>query len=229
MLREIALDTETTGLEVADGHRIIEIGCVEMIGHLRTSKTFHAYLNPQRLVLESATRIHGISNEFLSNKPLFVDIACDFLSFIADSPLVIHNAAFDLSFINHELKLLNLPTIQPQNSIDTISITKKLFPGSSFSLDALCKRFSISTSARQKHGALLDAELLADVYLELMGGSQLTIDLSSSIIKTNKQLAVKKKELRKRVFKISTQEIKAHRLFLRAHLKNPIWDKYLQD
>ena len=116
MLREVVLDTETTGLEVADGHRIIEIGCVERIGHLRTAKTFHTYLNPQRLVLESATKIHGITNEFLKNKPLFADVAHDFLSFIADSPLVIHNAAFDLSFINYELKLLNLPPIPPMLS-----------------------------------------------------------------------------------------------------------------
>ena len=226
MLREVALDTETTGLEVAEGHKIIEIGCVEMIGHLRTAKTFHTYLNPQRLVLESATKIHGITNEFLKNKPLFADIVHDFLSFIGSSPLVIHNAAFDLSFINRELKLLNLPPIK--KAIDTISIAKKLFPGSPFSLDALCKRFGISTSSRQKHGALLDAGLLADVYLELMGGSQLAIDLSSSAIKTNKQAAVKRKELQKRAFKVSAQEIKAHRLFLKTHITNPIWNKYLQ-
>jgi DNA polymerase-3 subunit epsilon len=171
-MREIALDTETTGLDPASGHRVVEIGCVEMHGHIRTGNHFHTYLNPERDMPREAENIHGLSSAFLKDKPTFKVVARAFLEFIGDAPLVIHNASFDLKFLNAELNALDLPLIDSARATDTVLIARKMFPGSPANLDALCKRFSIDTSARTKHGALLDAELLADVYLELKGGRQ---------------------------------------------------------
>ena len=171
-MREIALDTETTGLDPASGHRVVEIGCVEMHGHIRTGNHFHSYLNPERDMPREAENIHGLSSDFLKNKPTFKVVAAAFLEFIGDAPLVIHNASFDLKFLNAELNALDLPLIDFARATDTVLIARKMFPGSPANLDALCKRFAIDTSARTKHGALLDAELLADVYLELKGGRQ---------------------------------------------------------
>jgi DNA polymerase III subunit epsilon len=171
-MREIALDTETTGLDPASGHRVVEIGCVEMHGHIRTGNHFHTYLNPERDMPREAENIHGLSSDFLKDKPTFKVVARAFLEFIGDAPLVIHNASFDLKFLNYELNTLDLPLIDFARATDTVLIARKMFPGSPANLDALCKRFSIDTSARTKHGALLDAELLADVYLELKGGRQ---------------------------------------------------------
>jgi DNA polymerase-3 subunit epsilon len=171
-MREIALDTETTGLDPASGHRVVEIGCVEMVGHIRTGNHFHTYLNPERDMPPEAERIHGLSSTFLKDKPTFKVVARAFLEFIGDSPLVIHNASFDLKFLNAELNALDLPLIDFARATDTVLIARKMFPGSPANLDALCKRFAIDLSARTKHGALLDAELLADVYLELKGGRQ---------------------------------------------------------
>jgi DNA polymerase-3 subunit epsilon len=171
-MREIALDTETTGLDPASGHRVVEIGCVEMVGHIRTGNHFHTYLNPERDMPPEAERIHGLSSTYLKDKPTFKVVARAFLEFIGDAPLVIHNASFDLKFLNAELNALDLPLIDFARATDTVLIARKMFPGSPANLDALCKRFSIDTSARTKHGALLDAELLADVYLELKGGRQ---------------------------------------------------------
>ena len=169
-MREIVLDTETTGLDPFSGHRIVEIGCVEMIGHIRTGNHFHSYLNPERDMPMEAQNIHGLSAEFLKDKPLFKTIARSFLEFIGDDPLIIHNAAFDLKFLNAELDRNGLPLIAMERAIDTVLMARQKFPGSPANLDALCKRFNIDTSARTKHGALLDAELLADVYLEFKGG-----------------------------------------------------------
>lgn len=171
-MREIVLDTETTGLDPDTGHRVVEIGCVEMINHIKTGSHFHAYLNPDRDMPQEAERIHGLSSKFLSDKPRFETIACAFLEFIGESPLVIHNAAFDMKFVNAELDRAGHPVLPMNRAIDTVLIARQKFPGQPANLDALCKRFNIDLSARTKHGALLDAELLADVYLELRGGRQ---------------------------------------------------------
>lgn len=168
-MREIALDTETTGLSHKDGHRVIEIGAVEMVNHMRTGQHFHMYINPEFPVSEGAFKVHGISNEFLANKPVMADVIDHFLEFIGDSPLVIHNAPFDMGFLNNELRLLKRPFLGLDRAHDTLIQARKKFPGGQNSLDGLCRRFNIDLGERTKHGALLDAELLADVYAELMG------------------------------------------------------------
>lgn len=177
-MREIVFDTETTGLDPSDGHRVIELGCVELIDHLPSGQSFHAYLNPERPVPIESQRIHGLSDEFLADKPLFSSIAAEFLEFLGDSPLVIHNASFDIKFINAELARCERPAIPLARAIDTIEIAKAKLPGVRYSLDELCKRFGIDLSARTKHGALLDAELTARLYLELIGGRQTRLELA---------------------------------------------------
>jgi DNA polymerase-3 subunit epsilon len=171
-MREIVFDTETTGFEPGDGHRIVEIGCVELIDHFPTDRTLQLYLNPERDVPIESQRVHGLSAEFLADKPLFADVADKFLAFLGDSPLVIHNASFDIKFINAELKRVGKDPIPLARAIDTIEIAKRKFPGARYSLDELCKRFGIDLTMRTKHGALLDAQLTAEVYLELVGGRQ---------------------------------------------------------
>lgn len=171
-MREIVFDTETTGFEPGDGHRIVEIGCVELIDHFPTDRTLQLYLNPERDVPIESQRVHGLSAEFLADKPLFADVADKFLAFLGDSPLVIHNASFDIKFINAELKRVGKDPIPLARAIDTIEIAKRKFPGARYSLDELCKRFGIDLTVRTKHGALLDAQLTAEVYLELVGGRQ---------------------------------------------------------
>lgn len=177
-MREIVVDTETTGLDPSDGHRIIEIGCVELFDHVPTGNTFHHYLNPERLIPLEAQRVHGLTNEFLAEKPLFSAVAEELLEFFSDAPLVIHNASFDLKFINAELVRLSRPPISAARAIDTIEIAKAKLPGARYSLDELCKRFGIDLSNRTKHGALIDAELTARVYLELVGGRQAKLRLA---------------------------------------------------
>jgi DNA polymerase III subunit epsilon len=177
-MREIVLDTETTGFEPAEGHRIVEIGCVELVEHLPTGRTYRCYLNPERSVPPESVRIHGLSDEFLADKPKFVDVVDEFLDFIGDAPLVIHNASFDLKFVNSELHRIGRPPISYGRTIDTIEVAKSKIPGARYSLDELCRRFDIDLSARVKHGALLDAELTSQVYLELMGGRQRKLSLS---------------------------------------------------
>ncbi len=171
-MREIVFDTETTGFEPGDGHRIVEIGCVELIDHFPTGKSFQAYLNPERDVPIESQRVHGLSDEFLRDKPFFSHVVEEFLAFIGDAPLVIHNASFDIKFINAELKRTGHAAIPLARAIDTIEIAKRKFPGARYSLDELCKRFSVDLSGRTKHGALLDADLTAQIYLELIGGRQ---------------------------------------------------------
>lgn len=171
-IREIILDTETTGLDVRNGHRIIEIGAVEVIGKVITGKKFHCYINPQRNVPSDAYNVHGISTEFLRNKPIFSKIADEFLDFVGESVLVIHNAPFDIKFLNYELSLLNKPSFNLSNAIDTLKIARDKFPGQKVNLDALCKRYKIDSSFRVFHGALKDAELLAKVYLNLVEHSE---------------------------------------------------------
>ncbi|MCP5362501.1 MAG: DNA polymerase III subunit epsilon [Rickettsiaceae bacterium] len=176
-MREIILDTETTGLDPKDGHKVIEIGGVEMINKVLTGNKFHYYVNPERDVPQDAYRIHGISSEFLQDKPLFRDIAHEFINFINNAKLVIHNAQFDIKFLNYELTLLNLPSIDLAEVIDTLIIAKRAFPGARVNLDALCKRFKVDNTNRQFHGALKDAYLLSEVYVELSGGRQVSFSL----------------------------------------------------
>lgn len=172
-MREIVLDTETTGLEPSEGHRIVEIGAVELFNHVPTGRTYHQYINPERAMPAEAFEVHGLSDDFLRDKPRFAEIAAAFLEFVgSDSRLVIHNAAFDMKFINAELGWLNLPHIPIDRALDTVAMARRKFPGAPASLDALCRRFGIDNSGREKHGALLDSELLAEVYLELVGGRQ---------------------------------------------------------
>ncbi len=183
-MREIVLDTETTGFDPETGDRIVEIGAVELINHMPTGNTYHQYINPQRAMPQSAFEVHGLSDEFLADKPVFTDIAADFLAFIGDDNLVIHNAAFDMKFLNAELKWAGHPPLAWERAIDTLAIARSKFPGSPASLDALCRRFGIDNSSRTLHGALLDSEILAEVYLELIGGRQPDLVLETSQKKT---------------------------------------------
>ena len=177
-LREIVLDTETTGLDPNDGHRIIELCCVELIGHLPTGRVFHTLIQPERDIPEDSVRVHGLSADKLVDAPVFASVAEDFLSFVADAPLVIHNAEFDMKFLNSELSRAGKPLLTVERGIDTIALAKKRFPGARYSLDELCRRFNIDLSVRTKHGARIDAELLAEVYLELLGGRQVRLALA---------------------------------------------------
>jgi len=178
-MREIVLDTETTGFDPESGDRIVEIGAVELMGHVATGNTYHQYINPERSMPAEAFEVHGLGDDFLRDKPKFAQIGQDFLDFIGDSKLVIHNAAFDIKFLNAELKWMGLPQIPWEQALDTLAIARKRFPGSPASLDALCRRFGIDNTSRTLHGALLDSEILADVYLELIGGRQPDFGLST--------------------------------------------------
>jgi DNA polymerase-3 subunit epsilon len=182
-MREIVLDTETTGFEPSEGHRIVEIGAVELFNHMPTGRNYHQYINPERTMPREAFEVHGLGDEFLRDKPVFKAIAQAFLDFVGDAKLVIHNAAFDVKFLNAELSQVNLPTLAWDRAIDTLAMARAKFPGSPASLDALCRRFGVDNSRRDKHGALLDSEILAEVYLELIGGRQ--PDLILAPTKTN--------------------------------------------
>lgn len=179
-MREIVLDTETTGFEPSEGHRIVEIGAVELFNHLPTGRTYHQYINPGRPMPKEAFEVHGLGDDFLRDKPVFKAVARDFLAFVGEAKLVIHNAAFDVKFLNAELSWAELPQIDPRRAIDTLLIARSKFPGAPASLDALCRRFGVDNSAREKHGALLDSEILAEVYLELVGGRQPDFGLSAA-------------------------------------------------
>lgn len=184
-IREIILDTETTGLNPVDGHRIVEIGALEMVNRNLTGKKFHHYINPERAMPNEAYRIHGISEEFLKDKPLFKDVVQEFLEFIGESKLVIHNAAFDIKFLNHEFSLVKKPSLELSDAIDTLLLARKTFPGARATLDALCKRFKVDNSSRQFHGALKDAVLLAEVYVELTGGRQSSFSMQGDTSEKN--------------------------------------------
>lgn len=179
-MREIVLDTETTGFEPSEGHRIVEIGAVELFNHVPTGRTYHQYINPERSMPAEAFAVHGISDEFLRDKPVFKAVGAAFLDFVGDAKLVIHNAAFDMKFLNAELKWAGLPGLPWEQAIDSLAIARQRFPGSPASLDALCRRFGVDNSGREKHGALLDSELLAEIYLELTGGRQPDFGLSTA-------------------------------------------------
>lgn len=179
-MREIVLDTETTGFEPEQGDRIVEIGAVELYNHMPTGRTYHQYINPERAMPQEAFEVHGLGDDFLRDKPVFARIAQEFLDFVQDAKLVIHNASFDMKFLNAELGWLKLPRLPMDQAIDTLAIARQKFPGSPASLDALCRRFNIDNSARTLHGALLDSEILAEVYLELIGGRQPDLVLAGS-------------------------------------------------
>src|SRR5262249_38669620 len=191
-IREIVLDTETTGLDPDAGHRIVEIACVELVNHVPTGRTFQRYLNPERDMPTDAQAVHGLTTEFLADQPLFSTVAEEFLEFIGDSRLVIHNAEFDLKFVNAELAKLGRTKLQAQRAVDTVQLARRKFPGAPASLDALCGRFGVDNSSRTLHGALLDAQLLSEVYLELVGGRQVTIDLVAAPTATVPTAAVER-------------------------------------
>ena len=219
-MREIVLDTETTGLSVENGDRIIEIGCVEIFNRSRTGKFYHIYLNTDKEISAGAQQIHGITKEFLQDKPKFPDIAQEFLDFIADSPLVIHNAKFDTKFINNELILNNFTKLSNQ-IVDSLVLAKQKFPGAKVNLDALCKKFNIDASKRDKHGALLDSELLADVYLELTGGSQISLSFSQTK-QINQENNLVKIDFPYRKFAVPEQELKDHKELVK-NISNSLW------
>lgn len=231
MEREIILDTETTGLSPKEGHRIIEIGAVELINRLPTGKHFHVYINPERDVPYEAQRIHGITDEFLRDKPKFTEIVEDFLEFIGDSKIVIHNADFDVKFLNAELFYVKKPEIKKDKVFCSLIYARKKFPGAQNSLDALCRRFNVDNSNREKHGALLDSELLAEVYLELMGGKQNVIELSEEKKKAEKKDNKVKEVVYNANFEyrnfdiVSSEEEEQHKKAV-SNIKNAIWDNY---
>jgi DNA polymerase-3 subunit epsilon len=223
-MREIVLDTETTGLDPLTGHRMVEIGCVELDRHLPTGNNFHRYLNPERDMPDEAFRVHGLSEVFLSDKPLFSEIVADFLEFIGDSPLIIHNAEFDMRFINAELARLGFKPLPMSRSVDTVAMAKKKFPGSQVNLDALCRRFDVDLSKRTQHGALLDAELLAEVYLQLIGGRQPGLELAvqRGAGPAMQDIAIERPFREPRPHAPLPEELSAHDAFV-GKLKNPIW------
>ncbi len=217
-MKEVVLDTETTGLSVRDGHRIVEIGCIEYDNLIPTKETFHYYLNPERKVSESALKVHGYTDEFLSNKKKFKEIADEFLKFIDGKRIIIHNAEFDIAHLNNELSLINRKKISRDNVVDTLEIARNKFPGSSISLDALCKRFKIDNSKRVKHTALIDCELLSKVYINLIDQKEPIFQFQNDIVKNNINLDTTK-TYSKKVVKISKEEITQHKNFLKSSLK----------
>ena len=231
-MREIVLDTETTGLDPNDGHRVVEIGCLELVNRVPTGTHFWRYLNPERDMPTEAFEVHGLSEAFLADKPTFAQIAAEFLAFVGEAPLVIHNASFDMKFLNAELKAAGFPALPMAQSVDTVAIARSRFPGAPVSLDALCKRFGVDNARRDKHGALLDSELLAEVYLELMGGRQAGLELAAetaadrerpSAVRTGLAEAAAARAVRPpRPHAPSAEEERAHRAFLEK-LSEPIW------
>lgn len=228
-MREIVLDTETTGLEPEEGHRLVELGCVELFNHLPTGEEFHVYVNPERDIPQEAARVHNLDAGFLAKQPRFADIAARFVDFIADSPLVIHNAEFDLKFLNAELARAGLAPLAPARAIDTLLLARRKFPGAPASLDALCKRFGVDLSAREAHGALVDAKLLASVYLELIGGREPGLNLAGAaaiVVGENaRTLAHKRQPAREAAppSLLTNEELEAHRAFIAALKGKTLW------
>ena len=217
-MKEIVLDTETTGLSVRDGHRIVEIGCIELDNLVPTKNIFHFYLNPERKVSDKAFQVHGYSDEFLATKQKFAEIADDFLDFIGDKKIIIHNAEFDIGHLNNELLLIGKSKIKNSNVIDTLELARNKFPGSGISLDALCKRFRIDNSKREKHSALVDCELLSKVYINLIDQKEPTLNLVEDN-KTKISLSEGGLEYYKKVIVPSDKELSDHKEFLRKNLK----------
>jgi DNA polymerase-3 subunit epsilon len=220
-MREIVLDTETTGLDPAAGHRIVEVAGVELVNSVPTGETFQRYVNPEREMPEEAFAIHGLSDGFLSDKPRFTAVVEDFLAFVGDATLVIHNAEFDMRFLNAELARCNLPPLGAERATCTLQLARRRFPGAQASLDALCKRFNVDNSHRTKHGALLDAELLAEVYLELIGGRQHGLELGADVAAVG--AAIDRVLRPPRPHAATEAELVAHAALV-AQLKNPLWN-----
>lgn len=228
-MREIVLDTETTGMNPDTGDRIVEIGCIELENHVATGRSLHLYLNPERDVPAEAVAVHGLTTEFLSKHPTFAEVVDKFTAFIGEDVLVIHNAEFDIKFLNAELKALGFPALQMRRVIDTVQMARRKFPGAPASLDALCRRFNIDLSGRTLHGALLDSQLLAEVYLELLGGRQTGLTLDAPVLKSAKvienNVQTGEKIVRPaRVFTPTAAELEAHNAMIEK-LKDPIWKK----
>ena len=228
-MREIVLDTETTGLDPQSGDRIVEIGAIELVGHVPTHNVFHEYIDPEREMPKEAFEVHGLGDDFLRGKPKFAQIAQRFLDFIGDAKLIIHNAAFDMKFLNAELQWVGLPTVPYSRAIDTLELARRRFPGSPASLDALCRRFMIDNSSRTLHGALLDSEILAEVYLELIGGRQPDFALSSKAAgaadvkrQTEWKASARPVPLAPR---ITSEEQKAHTNFIKKLGDSALWKK----
>ena len=217
-MKEVVLDTETTGLSVRDGHRIVEIGCIEYDNLIPTKETFHCYLNPERKVSESALKVHGYTDQFLSDKKKFSDIADDFLNFIDGKKIVIHNAEFDIGHLNNELSLIKKKIISEENVIDTLEIARNKFPGSGISLDALCKRYRIDNSRREKHTALLDCELLSKVYVNLLDQKEPIFQFKNEINKKSK-IDEEKIIYSKKIISLTKKELEEHNEFLKKDLK----------
>jgi DNA polymerase-3 subunit epsilon len=231
-MREIVFDTETTGLDPLSGDRIVEIGAVELVNHIPSGRTFHAYLNPERPMSVEAARVHGLDDAFLKDKPRFAEVADDLVAFLSEAHLIAHNATFDMTFINHELGRLGRPPISDERVIDTLMLARRKHPGSPVSLDALLNRYQIDASRRTLHGALLDAELLSEVYVELIGGRQAALILGEepeapTIAIAHAPVAVAPRPL-PRLFSVTPAELAAHRAAI-AHLgEKAIWQGYLK-
>ena len=223
-MREIVLDTETTGLDPNAGHRVVEIGCLELINRVPTGDQFRRYVNPERDMPEEAFKIHGLSSGFLAGHPVFAEILEEFVAFIGDAPLVIHNAEFDLRFLDAEFKRLGHPMIERERAVDTVVLARRRFPGAQVNLDALCRRFEIDNSARTLHGALLDCELLAEVYLELTGGRQPGLELKKAELSSTDKTRRGRTPRPPRPHEPSVEELDAHSRLLEG-IPDPIWSR----
>lgn len=233
-MREIVFDTETTGLSPKDGHKLVEIGCIELINRVETGRHFHCYINPERAMPSEAQAVHGLSDVFLSDKPVFAMVAMDFIEFVGDCPLVAHNARFDFGFLNHELEQVGLAPIDMSRMVDTLAIARARHPGAKHSLDALCSRYGIDRSQRTLHGALIDAQLLAQLYVELMGGRQIGLELRAveavDPVKVaqpdswQSHTSIQRHRVRRdpRIFSPTPEELTRHQLFI-AKLDQPLW------
>ena len=232
MLREIVIDTETTGLDCANGDRLIEVGCVEIVNRIPTGRDFHRYINPQRDIHRDAIAVHGLTPEFLKDKPLFGAIAGEFLDFIGEAPLVMHNASFDVGFLNAELERVPLPRLASERVVDTLMLARRRHPAGPNSLDALCKRYSIDTSARIKHGALVDALLLASVYVELLGERQATLGLAGKgAARSGTQTRMRTAKPRPSPLPSTlTEEVeRAHAEFVKTLGENALWLQFMAE
>ena len=218
-MKEVILDTETTGLSVKEGHRIVEIGCIELENFIPTNNNFHCYLNPERKVSEKALETHGYTDEFLSNKKKFIDIADEFLLFIKNKKLIIHNAEFDIAHLNNELQIAGKEKIDSKNVIDTLDIARDKFPGAQISLDALCKRYRIDNSKREKHTAIIDCELLTKVYINLIDQKEPSLNFASTDQENNNIVFKPTNKYSKKIIKPSEEELSLHKNFLKEFLK----------
>jgi len=229
-MREIVLDTETTGLDPIRGDRLVEVGCIELFNRMPTGQTFHRYMNPERDMPAEAFAVHGLSTEFLASKPLFLEVVEEFLAFIGDAPLVIHNASFDISFINAELDRIKRPVILKERLVDTLLLARRKHPGVSNRLDDLCSRYAIDNSRRTKHGALLDAELLAEVYIDLIGARQSQLILAAETVDIRIGVggdAPRRQRAIPLVVRVTEDDRLAHRAFVATLGDKPIWNDFL--